>query len=44
MGSCGKITETTMIYSVDQVAQERGYRSLGNDINILEGSRVFFFR
>ena len=25
VGSCGKITETIMIYSVDQVAQERGY-------------------
>ena len=32
-----------MIYSVDQVAQERGYRSLGNDINILKVPVFFFF-
>ena len=44
MGSCGKITETTMIYSVDQVAQERGYPLSRQCHQYLEGSYVFFFR
>ena len=42
MGSCGKITETTMIYSVDQVAQERGYPLSRQCHQYLEGSCVFF--
>ena len=43
VGSCGKITETTMIYSVDQVAQERGYPLSRQSHQYLEGSCVFFF-
>ena len=43
MGSFGKITETTMIYSVDQVAQERGYPLSRQCHQYLEGSCFFFF-
>ena len=43
MGSCGRITETTMIYSVDQVAQERGYPLSRQCHQYLEGSCFFFF-
>ena len=43
VGSFGKITETTMIYSVDQVAQERGYPVSRQCHQYLEGSCFFFF-
>ena len=43
VGSCGKITETTMIYSVDQVAQERGYPLSRQCLQYHQGSCVFFF-
>ena len=42
VGSFGKITETTMIYSVDQVAQERGYPLSRQCHQYLEGSCFFF--
>ena len=42
MGSFGKITETTMIYSVDQVAQGRGYPLSRQCHQYLEGSCFFF--
>ena len=41
VGSFGKITETTMIYSVDQVAQERGYPLSRQCHQYLEGSCFF---
>ena len=43
VGSFGKITDTTMIYSVDQVAQERGYPLSMQCHQYLEGSCFFFF-
>ena len=43
VGSFGKITDTTMIYSVDQVAQERGYPLSMQCHQYLEGSFFFFF-
>ena len=43
MGSCGRITETIMIYSVDQVAQERGYPLSRQYHQYVERSCVFFF-
>ena len=42
VGSFGKITETTMIYSVNQVAQERGYPLSRQCHQYLEGSCFFF--